>query len=138
MLVILRLLAISLLILAAFIHPSAVFPLIHRSDVQLSAAIILILVVLSDVTAGLVLALACMAIWIRVHDGRTDRESRKVVKRDGAIDVITVPYITPEDLKAAQSNVVNPSEYDKGIKGMKGVRGEASTASARPASRCQR
>ena len=122
--IVLRIVAISLLLLAAFIPTRLLTPLARRSEVQLVAAVLIILVTVVDVPAGLALGCAAAAVWIRVSDAVFDRSTKGEVKFLGeGMNSVRIPYITPDNLKAAQSNVVNAEDYDNGIKGIDGISG---------------
>lgn len=116
----LRLLAILLVIIAVLLDVKQVRPVVQRPLIQLLMVVVLIAVILADPVAGLVCAVAAMALYIRIFDV-APKESIRV---DGNFNIVKTPYVTAEYLRSAQSNVINQKEVDTGIKGFRGVYGE--------------
>ena len=119
----LRLICLALLFVGAFINVRTLEPFALRADVQIIAAIVLVLVTIIDVSAGIALGLAAIAVWLRVGDLNKGPSyvNKSIVKNIGDnIQSVKVPYVTPDNLKDAQSNVVNRKDYDNGVKGITG------------------
>jgi len=120
----LRLLAILLIIIAILIDVKHVHPLINIHYIQIIIAALLILVIIADPIAGLISALALMTLYIRITDNYAPKAH--IVRREGDFNIIKTPFVTADNLKSAQNNVVSTEkELDNGIKGIKGVYGEA-------------
>jgi len=60
-----------------------------------------------------------VTIYIKIYDVRVPRLIEKNVYSEDLLD-----YITPENLREAQSNMVNETAYKTEYKGIQGVYGE--------------
>lgn len=87
---------------------------------QLGLAILIVGLVVYDPFLGLLIGIATIIGYARIH---TAFLGPIVRLRPGSSELIT-PYVTAQNLKDAQNNVVSDTEYEKPIKGIKGVYGE--------------
>lgn len=87
---------------------------------QLAIAVLIVGVVALEPFAGLLLGIAAIVGYARVHASLLGPLARRF---PGSTESIT-PFVTAKHLKDAQDNVVSEKEYETPIKGIKGVYGE--------------
>jgi len=83
------------------------------------AVAILFTLLFVDVVTGFIFAVALAIIYIRLYDIKLFNKKPYTVFDEKALE-----FITPENLKSAQSNVINEDVYQKEYVGIKGVYGE--------------
>lgn len=115
----LRVLFLVALIYVAVTEPKQFEFALAKEWQYIIAVSILITVLFVDVISGFIFALLLATIYVKIYDIRLKKSSPSV------FDESALDYITPENLKEAQSNVVSETTYDKEYVGIKGVYGEA-------------
>lgn len=119
MLQFLRMLALILLIVVGVAQPKVLqFTLQKEWQYIISVAILLTLLFIDSVT-GFIFALILVTVYIKIYDVKVPKLIQKNVYSDDALD-----FITPTNLREAQSNVVDDASYKTDYKGIKGVYGE--------------
>lgn len=119
MLQFLRMLALILLIVVGVAQPKALqFTLQKEWQYIISVAILLTLLFIDSVT-GFIFALILVTVYIKIYDVKVPKLIQKNVYSEDALD-----FITPTNLREAQSNVVDDASYKTDYKGIKGVYGE--------------
>jgi hypothetical protein len=87
---------------------------------QLGLAILIVGLVVYDPFLGLLVGVGAIIGYARVHAAFLG----PIVKMlPGSTELIT-PYVTAQNLKDAQNNIVSDKEYEQPIKGIRGVYGE--------------
>lgn len=118
-----------LLVIGATVTPVGNFSEILESRVVqfVMAVIVVLITIIHDVYTGLLLGLALIILYFRMHSRLIanwgdipNLDSRK----GGPMAGLVQEYITPEHLQSAQSNVFEMNDYDVEMKGIKGVYGE--------------
>lgn len=115
----LRILLIVLLIFVAVADPVQFTFALAKEWQYIIAISILITVLFVDVISGFILAIVLATIFVKLYDVRFKKTSTMA-----AFDESVLDYITPENLREAQSNVINENVFDKEYIGIKGVYGE--------------
>lgn len=122
--------ACALLCIAVLVD-SFYFEIILKHDIQVVLGTLVIAVILFDSPiAGLIMGLAVIIMYMRAY-GRSfgvtfnlfDNNRNALAKKYPMKSLVT-KYITPENLKDAQDNVVDDNNMKAEIKGVKGVYGE--------------
>lgn len=127
-----RIIGLILLLVATFV-PVEMVSFIVRPDVQLIAGTIIVLyLVLKDAIAGFIAGIALLIVYFRVYAEKLGISFQDAIGMDklGSIwgsnpsELSSMPYITPQHLESAQSNVVDPANLGAEMKGIRGVYGE--------------
>lgn len=128
-----RIIGLILLLVATFV-PVEMVSFIVRPDVQLIAGTIIVLyLVLKDAIAGFIAGIALLIVYFRVYAEKLGISFQDAIGMDklGSIwgsnssePSSSMPYITPQHLESAQSNVVDPASLGAEMKGVLGVYGE--------------
>jgi hypothetical protein len=113
------LIGIALILFAAFIPFDFLTPMKHIV-VQVGIAIIIVGLVIYEPIVGLLFGIAAIVAYARIHAAIL---GPMVGLRPGSVDYIT-PFVTAQNLKDAQNNVVDEKEFETPITGIKGVYGE--------------
>lgn len=87
---------------------------------QIGIAILIVGFVVYDPFLGLLVGVSAIIGYARVHAAFL---GPIVGLRPGSSELIT-PYVTAQNLKDAQNNIVSEKEYEQPIKGIRGVYGE--------------
>lgn len=115
-----------LVVIAAAVVPLDALKFASSQVMQLVLACVVVLwMIFMDVYAGVLLGLALLVTYFRIHSqhilswgwGGSSRTS-------GPMASLVQDYITPENLHDAQNNVVDVGDYGVEIKGIDGVYGE--------------
>lgn len=116
---------LSALIVATLIDPKY-FEMVIRSDVQVIVAAIVIFVTLFvDHILGFLLGLSALVIYSRVFMKKYGITGFGTFWNTYPMkSLVSDNYITEDNLKDAQSNVVDDAQYDEAYKGVDGVYGE--------------
>jgi MFS superfamily sulfate permease-like transporter len=119
MLQFLRILAVILLIVVGLVDPMKLqFSLAKEWQYIIAVAILFTLIFIDSVLA-FIFALILVTMYIKIYDVRIPRLIQKDVYNEDLLD-----FITPENLREAQNNVVDADVYQKEYKGIQGVYGE--------------
>lgn len=115
----LRAFSLVLLILASLFEVNKDSLLLKREILFIISTSIVLIILLVDAITGFILALAVITLIVKMYNIKLpwineDKNAEKLIE-----------YITPEDLKNAQNNIViEDNQYEKEWKGIKGVYGE--------------
>jgi hypothetical protein len=115
----LRGLSLVLLILASLFEINEDSLLLKRESLFVLSTLIVLVILFVDTITGFILALAIITLIVKMYNIKLpwvndDKNAEKLID-----------YITPENLKDAQNNIViNDNQYEKEWKGIKGVYGE--------------
>jgi MFS superfamily sulfate permease-like transporter len=115
----LRVLFLVVLIYVAVTEPKQLEFTLAKEWQYIIAVSILITVLFVDVVTGFIFALVLAAVYVKLYNIRLTKSTGTV------FDEKALEYITPQNLKDAQSNVVSETAYEKEYVGIKGVYGEA-------------
>lgn len=124
-----RIIALALLFVATFL-PIDMVSFVVRPEIQLLlGTLIVIYIVLKDPIAGFIAGTALLVTYFRVYAeklGITFQQAIGINKLTSSLfsSSDSMPYITPEHLRSAQNNIVDPSNYEAEMKGVRGVYGE--------------
>lgn len=119
MLQFLRTLALILLVVVGVMNPVYLqFSLQKEWQYMISVAILITLLFIDSIT-GFIFALVLVTVYIKIYDVKVPRLIQKQSYSEDLLD-----YITPENLREAQSNMVNEDAYKTEYKGIQGVYGE--------------
>jgi hypothetical protein len=133
--------AATLGLLGAMVVPTDVVSFFQLREVQFIAAVLVVIItILYDYLSGLILGLALVVIYYRLHmrymkeygsvtglpkhkveDVALDNED---VRKGGPMVSLFKDYITPANLSNAQNNVFSDDNSTKELLGIKGVFGE--------------
>lgn len=120
--------ACALLCMAVFLD-SQYFEIMLKQDIQVVLGTLVIAVILFDSPiAGLIMGIAVIIMYMRAYGRRFGItfpfEHDNTVSKKYPMQSLIKKYITPENLKDAQDNVVDENNSKVEIKGVKGVNGE--------------
>jgi len=107
-------------ILAVMLVPITFLKPLKDNLFQLGLAVLIVGLVVYDPFLGLLVGIGAIVGYARIHAAIL---GPIVGLRPGSTELIT-PYVTSQNLKDAQNNVVSEKEYEVPIKGIKGVYGE--------------
>lgn len=116
-----------LVIVAAAVVPESALEFLNSRIVQFVAAFIVVaMIIVYDVYAGILLGVALMVAYFRLHSQLilTWDFWRSGSRNGGPMANLVQDYITPEHLESAQSNVFDASDFGIEMKGIDGVYGE--------------
>jgi len=114
----LRVVFLLVLIYVAVTEPKQLEFTLAKEWQYIIAVSILITVLFVYVVTGFIFALVLAAVYVKLYNIRLTKSSASV------FDEKALEYITPQNLKDAQSNVVSETAYEKEYVGIKGVYGE--------------
>lgn len=115
----LRGLSLVLLILASLFEINEDSLLLKRESLFVLSTLIVLVILFVDAITGFILALAIITLIVKMYNIKLPW-----VNDDKNAEIL-IDYITPENLKDAQNNIViNDNQYEKEWKGIKGVYGE--------------
>jgi len=115
-----RILAVAILIVS-MVADTTHFKFVMYPDMQLVfGSIIVATIIFADVVVGFTLGLALFVLYIRVYAEYTGVELSWASLMNGRLTVPKTSYITPQNLKDAQSNVFDERSYTEEIKGPTG------------------
>jgi hypothetical protein len=116
---------IGLLVLIAMaIAPVENLRILMRPEIQLVVAtIIAAVVVIYDPWGGLLLGAGLIVAYYRLSNKDIHYIDSSNLRNKGPMVDLIQQFITPQNLKDAQSNVVNDREYDSDVVGIDGMYG---------------
>jgi len=116
-----RALSLVLLVAVSVIDTRKFHFVLSKEWQYIIATSILITLLFVDVITAFIFALVLATVYVKLYDLKIPMISKeKDVYDDSLLD-----FITPEDLKSAQNNVVDETANKKEYKGIEGVYGEA-------------
>ena len=90
---------------------------INHPEWQLLIGIGLIVVIILDSITGILLTIAFAIAFAKTN---TDLLFGNISNNSSSSSSTLPPYVTPENLAAAQTNIINPNEFNVGYKGLSG------------------
>lgn len=128
-----RVVALILLFVATIV-PTAMVEFVVRPEIQLLMGTFIVLyLILKDAIAGFIAGTALLILYFRVYAEQMGVSIQQVLGLNlSSIGNMWIPdpstkqmpHITPEHLRSAQDNVVNPNNFDAEMTGVRGVYGE--------------
>jgi hypothetical protein len=123
-----RIVALGLIILVSIVNP-LYLNFISKTEWQIGlGTLIIAIIVFGDAITGLLLGVAFLVIYLRYYMKKFGVDLKGLLKktlnpRDDSL-VNKNEYITPQNLKDAQNNIVSDKDAEIEMKGIKGVYGE--------------
>lgn len=119
-----RIVPLFLIILVSLIHVSYL-EFISKPEWQIICGTIVIAIILfGDAIAGLLFGLLFLVTYLRYYMNKFGLSFWKMNYNKYPMNSLVTEYITSQNLKDAQNNVVNESSYKKELIGIRGVYGE--------------
>lgn len=121
-----RIIGLALLLPATLIKPTSLDFMI-RPEIQIVlAAVVVFSVLFVDHIFGFILGVSALVLYARVFIHKYGRSSNGFgYPMASLFNGKNTSYITPENLKDAQNNVVDPTDINVPYVGAKGIYGEA-------------
>lgn len=119
-----RVLAISFLLVAGLVKVTWAEFMVNKEAQLVATTVAVAMILLGDAIAGLAMGLGVLLLYFRIY--REMLGFPGIGGAPGSIDrsLVGTDYVTPEDLKRAQDNVVDETNFATEMKGVRGVYGE--------------